>query len=533
MTGLRTAAPASELVPLVERLRYMQLFRMGMVLAVGLFALRAGDALVVGPAGIAVPTAAFVLVSLAAQGLWQLVRRGGITFFGALLIADGFYLAWASYATGGSASPLRYLILLHLIAASLLGSYRTGLKLALWHSLLLWVVYQAQEAGILRPAADALGGLPGSELERLLTFAAMFWFVAIATASFSAINERELRRRKFDLEALAGMADRLEREREPLAVADIVLESVADAFGFERAALVSAEEGNLSLVASRGSVNLVGAAPVPGIESSVRAALESRRTVLVAELDPREDGWLAGVLPEARNLVLVPLSAEGGAVGLLVFEHNMKSGSRIERRVVSMVERFASHGSLTLRNAWLLERLQQTADTDGLTGIANRRTFERTLEREVSRAARTGGDVSLVMLDIDHFKGLNDAHGHQAGDEVLRRVASALVDRSRDFDTPARYGGEEFAVILPGTAAEEARAVAERLHASLRHSIEGSDVTASAGVASFPVNAADAGSLVRAADEALYASKRSGRDRVTASRHFLAGLEHLVADSAG
>ena len=99
-----------------------------------------------------------------------------------------------------------------------------------------------------------------------------------------------------------------------------------------------------------------------------------------------------------------------------------------------------------------LEQVQRLAATDGLTKIANRRTFETTLEREVARAARSAEHLSLVLLDIDHFKRLNDAHGHQAGDEVLRNVAAALSCACRDFDTAARYGGEEFAVVLPGCA---------------------------------------------------------------------------------
>ena len=107
--------------------------------------------------------------------------------------------------------------------------------------------------------------------------------------------------------------------------------------------------------------------------------------------------------------------------------------------------------------------MQRLAATDGLTKIANRRTFEATLEREVARATRSAEHLSLVMVDIDHFKALNDMHGHQAGDEVLRNVAAALAIECRDFDTPARYGGEEFAVVLPGCGPEEARGIAERL----------------------------------------------------------------------
>jgi diguanylate cyclase (GGDEF)-like protein len=152
-----------------------------------------------------------------------------------------------------------------------------------------------------------------------------------------------------------------------------------------------------------------------------------------------------------------------------------------------------------------------------LTAIANRRTFDSTLAREVARAARSGEAVSLVVLDIDHFKRLNDEHGHQVGDEVLRQVAGVLAGHARGFDTVARYGGEEFAVILPGCETHESLIIAERLREATCESSTVVPVTVSAGVATFPMHAIDAPSLLGAADEALYESKRAGRNRVTAS----------------
>jgi diguanylate cyclase (GGDEF)-like protein len=165
-----------------------------------------------------------------------------------------------------------------------------------------------------------------------------------------------------------------------------------------------------------------------------------------------------------------------------------------------------------------MDRVQKLADTDSLTGLANRRTFQKVLEQELSRAARNGDQVTLMMLDVDHFKKFNDEHGHQAGDEVLTLVAKALRDASRDFDTPARYGGEEFAIILPSCSPKESLPVAERLRTLVGHIETVAPVTASAGVATFPNHASDLTSLIKAADEALYESKRAGRDRITRSR---------------
>jgi diguanylate cyclase (GGDEF)-like protein len=510
------AGSASELVPLAERVQRMQLFRLAVSALVVMFGLLAPEVLGAGLGELALGLGTYVVLSLACEWAWQRFR-GGLVLFGAMLIADGVFLAWLSYATGGLVSPLRYLILLHLIAVSLLASHRTGLKLALWHSLLLFVVFYAQEAEILRPFSRSVEELAGSNFQQLVAFVVLFWLVAMITGTLSAVNERELRRRRYDLEALARMAVRLEDATDPSAAAQVLLDSVADAFDAERAVVLGGQGDELSVMAARGTALPASPHLRPGRQSTLHHVRESRQTQLVSELDPEHDSWLASLFPSARNLAVLPLTAEGRSVGVLVIEHALREGSRIERRVVSILERFASQGSLALRNAWLLEQLQKVASTDGLTGIANRRAFDMVLERELARAARNGAPVSLVMLDIDNFKELNDNHGHQRGDDVLRAVAAALAKECREYDTAARYGGEEFAMILPNCTAAEAPAAAERLRVAVAEAGSPVRVTASGGVATFPMNGRDAASVVTAADEALYESKRAGRNRVTAS----------------
>jgi diguanylate cyclase (GGDEF)-like protein len=298
-------------------------------------------------------------------------------------------------------------------------------------------------------------------------------------------------------------------------VADGLLGSIVENFDFDRALLLGAPQpGRYELLSHRGAVNAdVTGHPQPNLGSVVNLAANTRQTHLFSRLDPAADPWLDALMPKARDLVVVPLSTEGRTIGVLVIEHKLRAGSRIAKRLVDMVERFASHGALALRNAWLLDEVQQLASTDALTKIANRMTFQDTLERELSRASREGGDVTLLMLDIDHFKKLNDTRGHQAGDEVLRQVAATLSRQQRDYDTAARYGGEEFALILPGVPAAESGAVAERVREAIASN--GCDVTASIGVATFPQDALTEDALVGAADEALYRSKHGGRNRVT------------------
>jgi diguanylate cyclase (GGDEF)-like protein len=214
-------------------------------------------------------------------------------------------------------------------------------------------------------------------------------------------------------------------------------------------------------------------------------------------------------------VLVVPLLGDARPLGVLVVAGGGRPSA--QRRLVCGLEGSAAYGALALRNAALMESVQRLAATDGLTGIANRRAFEGTLERELARATRAAEYVSLVLVDLDHFKALNDSLGHQAGDRVLRDAAAALAAQCREFDTPARYGGEEFAVVLPGCGPEQAQDIAERLRLAVGATSSVTSVTASAGVATFPAHAGDADSLVRAADEALYAAKRAGRDRTSVS----------------
>src|SRR5690242_17853702 len=163
-----------------------------------------------------------------------------------------------------------------------------------------------------------------------------------------------------------------------------------------------------------------------------------------------------------------------------------------------------------------LDVCEEAAFTDHLTGLANRRRFERQLDREVSRVLRYEHPFSLLMLDVDSFKNLNDTYGHDAGDEAIRRLARVLREGTRGIDLAARIGGEEFAVLLVETSKDGAVEVAERLRLAIRAlEIPGAEqITASFGVAECPSDAQTASDLLKAADVALYEAKRNGRDRV-------------------
>jgi diguanylate cyclase (GGDEF)-like protein len=166
------------------------------------------------------------------------------------------------------------------------------------------------------------------------------------------------------------------------------------------------------------------------------------------------------------------------------------------------------------------QKLQQLAITDGLTGLMNYREFQRQLDTEIERSQRYNHPLALLMIDIDHFKRVNDAHGHPAGDAVLKALADAIRGSIRTIDMAARYGGEEFVVILPETPLDGARIVAERLRRRVaEHPLTGPagqrlTCSVSVGVAILPEDAVRKEPLIDAADQALYGAKSAGRNTV-------------------
>ncbi|MGW2151460.1 diguanylate cyclase [Nonomuraea bangladeshensis] len=175
-----------------------------------------------------------------------------------------------------------------------------------------------------------------------------------------------------------------------------------------------------------------------------------------------------------------------------------------------------------LQRSLLHAQLQAAARTDAKTGLLNAAAWHREADMEIVRARRTGASLALLIIDIDHFKRVNDAHGHLAGDQVLVGVASTLRGQLREYDVVGRFGGEEFVVLLPGADSHEARRVAERLRTRIRHLAVPADdtlirVTVSTGVALMNVHGDDLIELLAAADLALYRAKELGRDRVCVS----------------
>ena len=224
--------------------------------------------------------------------------------------------------------------------------------------------------------------------------------------------------------------------------------------------------------------------------------------------------------PVHGSIVCVPLRARDGAIGVLTLER-LGEGRVFSDDEFELVQLFAAQASIALQNAEVHLAVAQRAQTDVLTGLLNHGTFVQQMDALIA----SGEAFSLVMLDLDHFKPVNDTMGHQAGDRLLKQVAHAIVAASRESDRVFRYGGDEFAVLLPRTAGDQVGPIAERVRAAVKGVVEGSTewlgkaraLDASAGTASFPIDGTAADEVLLAADRALFVAKRAGGGRVAAA----------------
>jgi diguanylate cyclase (GGDEF)-like protein len=336
-------------------------------------------------------------------------------------------------------------------------------------------------------------------------------FAALGTEFNTMARELEKRLEELQLErkrlreAIRRVGQSFAKGLDRDAVLEIVVQTAVDGVGAEcgRAALRTGPAGRFEQVAGEGDVERFRDA----ISAAEAAALDAEDVV---ETD----------LGEAFALSHPLRAQEGGRIlGMLTVARATQGFSDGERELFA----YLSHqAGVSIENVDLHETVQRQAVTDELTGLFNHRRFQEVIFQEVERAKRFGGDMGLIMLDIDNFKRVNDTYGHMQGDLVLREVARVLRESSREIDEPARYGGEEMAVALPGTDLDGAFNFAERV----RHAIEALElpliegggtlrVTASFGAAALEQGngAADKDALVAAADAALYRAKRSGKNR--------------------
>jgi diguanylate cyclase (GGDEF)-like protein len=364
-------------------------------------------------------------------------------------------------------------------------------------------------AGVLDCQSDTPGFFDNETVDLLTLFATQ--------ASIGFQNAKlysMLRQRAAQLEAINAIAKRTTVELDLKELLDRMCTQLLQAFTVEHVAIfLRDEDGDLVLRAQQGTLaklqigdtlpNGNGSAQSP--EGQHRRCDESSDCVCVC-------------LPTGHTEVCLPLVSFGDNIGLLVCA--TKQSKALVTNDMQALESLADILATATQNARYVEKIRQLAFRDGLTGVYNRRYFETRLVDEVTRAARYGGGVSVLMIDLDHFKKINDEFGHMLGDDVLRTASAIFVRQLRKLDVVCRYGGEEFAVVLPATHGASAAAVAEKLRRAIANTAFVGipySVTVSVGVAEFPANGITRDDIVGAADGALYEAKGAGRNRVCAA----------------
>lgn len=362
----------------------------------------------------------------------------------------------------------------------------------------------------------------------------VYVLVADASEEQRAMARAAAGERRADTLKRVGKALTMNQTLQPLAVAAVH----AIAAAAELAAVLlwtTSENGETLELASSVGINRSKASRLMTIQPSddpqTAAGLAAARMGKVSAGRVSESVLTQGLETDfcylrAGGLLALPLTVGGKLVGVLeVIGREADPAFEVNE---DLFDTIAEHLSLALHSAMMFERAERLASSDPLTEIANHRKLQDTLYQRWMEAKAEGKPLAVVMLDVDHFRQFNETEGHAAGDKVLRLVANVLKSSLRPFDLAARYGGEEFTLILPGLTARDAHSVAE----SVRIKIEaleyvdktghGKTITASLGCASFPESGRTPAAILKAADDALYAAKRAGRNRTE--------VETLVAE---
>jgi diguanylate cyclase (GGDEF)-like protein len=397
--------------------------------------------------------------------------------------------------------------------------------------LLAPMTFEDQVLGVLVLSKLGLHQFSDDDL-RLLVIYASFAAQAFANADATELLQAQsaaLERQLVNQRGLLQITESILTTLDPSAILDQVAERLSDLVGYDNLSIevLDRASGLLKPLTAKGIHKNAYLEPwLPGEEGLATWVVTHNEPALV--IDERSDRRVLVFRDEGAtdgSLICVPLRGREGATGVLTLER-LGLEHRYTEDEFELVKVFAAQVSIALQNAEVHRAVEIRAQTDDLTGLLNHGTFERWLEQSVE----AGDAFSLIMLDLDEFKSVNDALGHQAGDRLLAEIARAIVAAGRETDRVFRYGGDEFALILPGTDAGSALGVAERVRAAIDSIGRAGSTWAeqrirtsvSIGVATFPRDGSTPGSVLLAADRACFVAKRTGNGLIATADEGLA-----------
>jgi len=309
-------------------------------------------------------------------------------------------------------------------------------------------------------------------------------------------------------------------------IADVCIKNIPNLVGVRFASLYILDETNNILHLHKHNhpflINkIVSLNQVP--PSPMVMAVRSKELILARDIDThkkpiiRKSQRAFAENYKTNNCAIVPLVCQDRVVGVLNLADKTE-GDSFDCEDIALIELFSQLVGASIGNIKLFEKIQRQATTDGLTGLANHKTFYEILEKELWRSRRYGGQISLIMVDIDNLKKINDAYGHRAGDKVIREISRKVKECIRQIDTAARYGGDEFAVILPNTSLIDAIVVAERMVDAVAHSPttwkkEQIALSISVGLGQYDADT-NPEDITSRSDQALYTAKQAGKNTV-------------------
>ncbi len=396
--------------------------------------------------------------------------------------------------------------------------------------LLAPMTFEDQVLGVLVLSKLGLHQFSDDDLRLLViyaSFAAQAFATADATARLRAQSEA-LERQLINQRGLLQVTESILTTLNPHAILDQVADRLSELVGYDNIAIETVDlvTGLLRPLTARGIHAAQYMEPwAPGEEGLATWVVAHNEPALI--LDERSDqriNHFRGVTL-GGSLICVPLRGRDGATGVLTLER-LGEDARYTEDEFELVKLFAAQVSIALQNAEVHRAVEIRAQTDDMTGLLNHGTFQDWLKNSVE--ARE--PFSLIMLDLDDFKAVNDALGHQAGDRLLADIANAIIAAGRETDNVFRYGGDEFALILAGTDADSAVAVAERVRAAV-HAVGGPgstwakqaiEISVSIGLATFPRDGLTPASILLAADRACFVAKRKGHGLIATADEGLA-----------